>query len=133
MQASFHPLVRVPCIIVASAMLLPWFMCAQGGQQQCLLVSSCITMVFVTQSQDCHLVMGLLIGAGKWGYYALWAYGSLAMAIFMVRTMKRVIFQEAKHYGESGVLLDGLRCNGGQGDTWQGGWVNVEWERVKDW
>lgn len=38
--------------------------------------------------------------AGKWGYYALGAYGSLAMAIFMVKTMKRVIFQETRAYGE---------------------------------
>jgi len=45
----------------------------------------------------CFSVIGGCL-AGKWGYYALWAYGSLAMAIFMVRTMKRVIFQEAKHY-----------------------------------
>lgn len=38
--------------------------------------------------------------AGKWGYYASGAYGSLAMAIFMVKTMKRVIFQETRAYGE---------------------------------
>jgi hypothetical protein len=38
--------------------------------------------------------------AGKWGYYALGAYGSLCMAIFMVKTMKRVIFQETRTYGE---------------------------------
>lgn len=37
---------------------------------------------------------------GKWGYYALGAYGSLCMAIFMVKTMKRVIFQETRTYGE---------------------------------
>eukprot|EP00775_Hariotina_reticulata_P005880 gene5880-6121_t len=38
-------------------------------------------------------------GAGKWGYYALGAYGSLCMAVFMVKTMKRVIFQETRTYG----------------------------------
>ena len=41
------------------------------------------------------------VASGKWGYYALGAYGSLAMAIFMVKTMKRVIFQETRAYGES--------------------------------
>ena len=34
------------------------------------------------------------------GYHIVWAYGSLCMAIFLVRTMKRVIFQEARHYSE---------------------------------
>ncbi len=34
------------------------------------------------------------------GYHVVWAYGSLCMAIFLVRTMKRVIFQEARHYSE---------------------------------
>eukprot|EP00882_Tetradesmus_deserticola_P010921 GHRQ01011546.1.p1 GENE.GHRQ01011546.1~~GHRQ01011546.1.p1 ORF type:complete len:372 (+),score=124.71 GHRQ01011546.1:600-1715(+) len=43
------------------------------------------------------IVAGFL--AGKWGYYALGAYGSLCMAIFMVKTMKRVIFQETRTYG----------------------------------
>eukprot|EP00879_Flechtneria_rotunda_P033187 GHRR01036732.1.p1 GENE.GHRR01036732.1~~GHRR01036732.1.p1 ORF type:complete len:249 (+),score=56.41 GHRR01036732.1:283-1029(+) len=37
--------------------------------------------------------------AGKWGYYALWAYGSLCMAMFMVKTIKRVMFQETRAYG----------------------------------
>jgi hypothetical protein len=45
--------------------------------------------------------------AGKWGYYALGAYGSLCMAIFMVKTMKRVIFQETRTYGEPACLLVG--------------------------
>jgi bacteriorhodopsin len=46
------------------------------------------------------------VGAvGKWGYYALGAYGSLAMAIFMVKTMKRVIFQETRAYGEWGLII----------------------------
>ncbi|GAB4817101.1 hypothetical protein N2152v2_004147 [Parachlorella kessleri] len=35
---------------------------------------------------------------GGMGYHIVWAYGSLCMAIFLVRTMKRVIFQEARHY-----------------------------------
>jgi len=40
---------------------------------------------------------------GRTAYYAVWGYGSLCMGIFMVRTMKRVIFQEARQYGECGV------------------------------
>lgn len=46
----------------------------------------------------CFTTLGGFL-AGKWGYYALGAYGSLAMAIFMVKTMKRVIFQETRAYG----------------------------------
>lgn len=35
---------------------------------------------------------------GKLWYHAALGYGSLCMAIFLVRSMKRVIFQEARHY-----------------------------------
>lgn len=44
----------------------------------------------------------ILLGqlAGKWGYWAGWMYGSLCMAVFLVRTMKRIIFQEARNYSE---------------------------------
>lgn len=31
--------------------------------------------------------------AGLTGYYVAWGYGSLCMAVFLVRTMKRVVFQ----------------------------------------
>lgn len=37
---------------------------------------------------------------GPVGYHAVWAYGGLCMAIFLVRTMKRVIFLESNHYSE---------------------------------
>jgi hypothetical protein len=40
------------------------------------------------------VVAGILGGAPA--YYAAWAYGSACMAAFMVRTMKRVLFQEAR-------------------------------------
>lgn len=50
---------------------------------------------------------------GRWAYYGAWLYGSLCMAVFMVRTMKRVIFQEARGYGESGV--GGWLAGWGQG------------------
>ncbi|KAA6422860.1 hypothetical protein WJX79_000938 [Trebouxia sp. C0005] len=49
------------------------------------LVSVCINTVVVT----------LL---GGWSYYAAWIYGSLCMATFIVRTMKRVLFREARQY-----------------------------------
>lgn len=52
---------------------------------------------------------------GRLGYYSLWLYGSLAMAIFLVRTMKRVIFQEARNYSECLMLtlhIDGGRLTG---------------------
>ena len=48
-------------------------------------VTACIVLV-------AHLTLG------KAGYHAVWAYGSLCMAIFLVRTMKRVIFMESNHY-----------------------------------
>lgn len=50
--------------------------------------------------------------AGSMGYHVVWAYASLAQAIFLVRTMKRVIFQEARHYSESAarVLCSVLVC-----------------------
>jgi hypothetical protein len=47
--------------------------------------------------------------AGKWSYYVAGAYGSLAMAIFMVKTMKRVIFQETRSYGARGAAR-ACRC-----------------------
>ena len=40
------------------------------------------------------------IGLGRIGYHAVWAYGSLCMAVFLTRTMKRVIFLESTHYSE---------------------------------
>lgn len=49
--------------------------------------------------------------AGRWAYLAAWGYGSLCSAIFLVRTMKRVIFQETRGYGE----LRGLRAGCGAG------------------
>ena len=37
---------------------------------------------------------------GGWSFYAAWIYGSLCMATFIVRTMKRVLFREARQYSE---------------------------------
>lgn len=37
---------------------------------------------------------------GGWSFYAAWVYGSLCMATFIVRTMKRVLFREARQYSE---------------------------------
>eukprot|EP00877_Chromochloris_zofingiensis_P014098 jgi/Chrzof1/8942/Cz03g30040.t1 len=47
----------------------------------------------------CLSIVAGCIG-GKWAYYAVWGYGSLCMGIFLVKSMKRVIFQEARQYGE---------------------------------
>lgn len=44
---------------------------------------------------------------GRMAYYGMWLYGSLASAIFLVRTMKRIIFQEARDYSEPGVTGGG--------------------------
>ena len=40
----------------------------------------------------------IALAAGLWAYRAAWVYGSLCMAVFMVRTMKRVIFYESRQY-----------------------------------
>lgn len=56
--------------------------------------------VNIRSSAHCVWCVVAMMCAGKWGYYALGAYGSLAMAIFMVKTMKRVIFQETRAYGK---------------------------------
>ncbi|GLC50234.1 hypothetical protein PLESTB_000357300 [Pleodorina starrii] len=45
---------------------------------------------------------------GRWAYWGVWAYGSLCMAIFLVRTMKRVIFQETRGYGRDLTLVNYL-------------------------
>lgn len=37
---------------------------------------------------------------GGWSFYAAWVYGSLCMATFIVRTMKRVLFREARQYSK---------------------------------
>ena len=39
-------------------------------------------------------------GGSGTAYHAVWAYGSLCMAVFLVRTLKRVILQEARTYSE---------------------------------
>lgn len=51
------------------------------------------------------LAVQLVTGSGA-AYHAVWAYGSLCCAIFLVRTMKRVIFQEARTYS-----IDSTRHN----------------------
>lgn len=50
------------------------------------------TFVFVTV--EC--AVGLVSRAG---YYALLLWGGLCTAVFLVKTMKRILFSEARHYG----------------------------------
>jgi hypothetical protein len=38
--------------------------------------------------------------AGRVAWHVLWVYGALCMAVFTVRTIKRVIFHEARQYRE---------------------------------
>ncbi|KAG2493523.1 hypothetical protein HYH03_008337 [Edaphochlamys debaryana] len=45
---------------------------------------------------------------GRWAYWGFWAYGSVCSAIFLVRTMKRVIFQETRGYGRDLTLVNYL-------------------------
>ncbi|KAJ9515600.1 hypothetical protein QJQ45_021702, partial [Haematococcus lacustris] len=53
-----------------------------------------------------HCCVTLMAGmlAGSWAWRVCWAYGALCSAVFLVRTMKRVLFQEARSYGEAGRL-----------------------------
>ncbi|GFR48582.1 hypothetical protein Agub_g10485 [Astrephomene gubernaculifera] len=46
--------------------------------------------------------------AGWWAYVGVWLYGSTCMAVFLVRTMKRVIFQETRGYGRDLTLVNYL-------------------------
>jgi protein transport protein YIF1 len=40
------------------------------------------------------------LAGGGLGYHVVWAYGSLCMAVFLVRSMKRAIYQETNQYSE---------------------------------
>ncbi|KAK9814872.1 hypothetical protein WJX73_000954 [Symbiochloris irregularis] len=58
-------------------------------------VPTCLAMVAAIPSS----IPGHSTGAAAlWLYRLTWLYGSLCMAIFIVRSMKRVIFHEARHY-----------------------------------
>ncbi|KAK9840708.1 hypothetical protein WJX84_009926 [Apatococcus fuscideae] len=46
--------------------------------------------------------------AGRYVYWAVWAYGALCMAIFSVRTMKRILYQEAHQFGAEASLYNYL-------------------------
>lgn len=46
--------------------------------------------------------ISLEVGAGlisSYAYYGTWAWGSLCSAVFLVKTLKRIIFAEARNYG----------------------------------
>ena len=49
---------------------------------------------FVAVSVEC--IAGLF---SRRAYYALLCWGGLCTATFMVKTMKRILFAEARHYG----------------------------------
>ena len=51
-------------------------------------------------SQHVFSTTTTMCAGGSSAYHAVWAYGSLCMAVFLVRTMKRVIFQESHTYSE---------------------------------
>ena len=44
--------------------------------------------------------------AGTWGFRAVWAYGAAMIGIVLVRTLKRIIFYEARQYS-----IDSTRHN----------------------
>ncbi len=49
---------------------------------------------FVLVSAEC--AVGL---ASRTGYYVLLLWGGLCTAVFLVKTMKRILYAEARHYG----------------------------------
>ncbi|KAF5841748.1 YIF1-domain-containing protein [Dunaliella salina] len=57
-----------------------------------------------------HASMVLILGmmGGKVAWWISWLYGSLCSSVFLVRTMKRVIFQEAQSYGKNLTLTNYL-------------------------
>lgn len=52
------------------------------------------------------LIVGMIGGNVAW--WVSWLYGSLCSSVFLVRTMKRVIFQEAQSYGMNLTLTNYL-------------------------
>lgn len=61
-----------------------------------------------TQSVPTIHTRPLLKTTGSWAWRAAWLYGSLCNAIFLVRTMKQIIFQDAKSYGTNLALTNYL-------------------------
>ncbi len=52
--------------------------------------------------------LAVLSDTGRVAWYVLWGYGALCMAIFTVRTIKRVIFHEARQYSELRIVVNTL-------------------------
>jgi hypothetical protein len=58
--------------------------CGAGSNYTCCL--------YVCRYKDSACV------AGRIAWHVSWLYGGLCMAVFLVRTMKRIIFHEARQY-----------------------------------
>ena len=52
---------------------------------------------------------------GTAGYHVVWAYASLCMAVFTVRSLKRVLYTEARVHGEAGGWSGLVMVMGGGG------------------
>ena len=63
-----------------------------------LVLSSFVYLALLAVTCKAHMLH--LLCAGGWSFYAAWIYGSLCMATFIVRTMKRVLFREARQYSK---------------------------------
>ncbi|GAX77694.1 hypothetical protein CEUSTIGMA_g5137.t1 [Chlamydomonas eustigma] len=55
----------------------------------------------------CAIILAGVVG-GKWFYYGSWLYSSLSMAVFLIRTLKRTLFQEARNIGRDMTLTNYL-------------------------
>ena len=61
--------------------------------------------------QACHgAAQDDFVFAGGWSFYVAWIYGSLCMATFIVRTMKRVLFRDARQYSKPSFISAVLLC-----------------------
>ncbi len=85
----------VTCIFLETGHVTSLFLCKvtlYGRNERSLLCGSPLCL-------SCQFTFATFV-TGGWSYYAAWIYGSLCMATFIVRTMKRVLFREARQYSE---------------------------------
>jgi hypothetical protein len=62
-----------------------------------MLKGSVICPIICQLARQVHVAA---CAAGRVAWHVLWVYGALCMAVFTVRTIKRVIFHEARQYRE---------------------------------
>ena len=66
-----------------------------------MMLSSSVNCPVGRQPAQWQQLRVVSCAAGRVAWHVLWVYGALCMAVFTVRTVKRVIFHEARLYRES--------------------------------